>query len=178
MGLKENLLKIYNEKGKGRESLSEAGACIAEAVAKEIGVKADEVAILLVTTSGTTLKFIFPKPFFESNSAFPSDYKNSFASSVFKTMKGKVDNKISDSKHLKFYESIKGLETSGTQIQKMIGVPILYENKPIGVLEVSRKGLNPESAGPNFTAEDGQKLLTVCKEFASILYSMIPDPFF
>jgi len=70
MGLKENLLKIYNEKGKGRESLSEAGACIAEAVAKEIGVKADEVAILLVTTSGTTLKFIFPNHFLKATLLF------------------------------------------------------------------------------------------------------------
>lgn len=178
MELKEKLLKIYNEKGNGNESLLEAGKIIAEEVSKAIGVKSDEVAIILATTTGNTLKFIYPPPLFESNSAFPADYKNSFASSVFKTMKGKVDNKIYEMKHLKFYENVKGLETSGVPIQKMIGVPIVYESKPIGVIEASRKGVNPDASGPNFTAEDGQKLVALCKEFASILYSMIPNPFF
>jgi len=178
MGIKEDIKAISKSKGRGREGLAEAAKLVSAAVSKTVSVKAEEVAVLLLTTTGNTMKFIWPLPLFESNAALPSDYQNAFASSVLKTMKGKVDNKVSESKHLKFFENVKGLETSGVPIQKMIAVPLVHEQKAIGVLEVSRKGKNPDAAGPNFTPEDGQKLVALVKEFVPALVELIPDPFF
>jgi len=178
MGIKEDIKAISKEKGRGREGLSQAAKMIAAAISKAVSVKNDEVAMLLLTTSGNTMKFIWPPPLFESNAALPAEYQNSFASSVLKTMKGKVDNKVSESKHLKFFENVKGMETSGVPIQKMIAVPMVFEQKAIGVLEVSRKGHNPDAAGPNFTPEDGQKLVGLVKEFVPPLVELIPNPFF
>lgn len=178
MGIKDELQKISKEAGKGREGLELAGKAIAEAASKAVGVKTDEVAILLLTTSGNTIKFIWPQPLFESNAALPADYRNAFASSVLKTMKGKVDNKVAESRHLKFFENVKGLETSGQSIQKMIAVPLVHEQKAVGVLEVSRKGKNADAAGANFTSEDGQKLVALAKEFIPKLVELIPNPFF
>jgi hypothetical protein len=178
MGIKEEIKSISKERGKGKEGLAEAAKVIAGAVSKAVSVKSDEVALLLLTTSGNTMKFIWPPPLFEGNAALPADYQNAFASSVLKTMKGKVDNKVSESKHLKFFENIKGLETSGVPIQKMIAVPLVFEQKAVGVLEVSRKAKTPEAAGANFTPEDGQKLVTLAKEFLPSLLELVPDPFF
>lgn len=178
MGLKEDLGTLLKEKGKSRESLQSAGKIISLSVSQTLNVKQDEIAILLLTSTQSTLKFIWPPPLFDSNAALPADYQSAFASSVLKTMKGKVDNKVSESKHLKFFENVKGLETSGIPIQKMIGVPLIHEGKGVGVLEVSRKGKSPEAAGPNFTAEDGQKLVALAKDFVPFLVAMIPDPFF
>jgi hypothetical protein len=178
MGLKDDIKKIAKEAGKGKDGLSQAARAIAEAVGQSIAVKSDEVAILLLTTSGNTMKFIWPAPLYESNAALPADYQNAFASSVLKTMKGKVDNKVSESKHLRFFENVKGLETSGVPIQKMIAVPLVHEQKAIGVLEVSRKGKTPDAVGPNFTPEDGQKLVALAKEFIPALIELIPNPFF
>lgn len=178
MGLKEELEAILNESGKSRDSLKAAGKVISKFISEIIKVKQDEVAILLLTSTESTLKFIWPPPLFDSNAALPATYQSAFASSVLKTMKGKVDNKVAESRHLKFFENVKGLETSGLSIQKMIGVPLILNEKCIGVLEVSRKGRTAESAGPNFTAEDGQKLVAVTKEFVPIIFKMIPDLFF
>lgn len=178
MEIKKELEKILKEFKKGRDALKRAGEVIAEHIAENLNVKKDEVAILLLTSTGTVLKFIHPVPLFEGNAAFPADYKSSFASSVLKSMKGKVDNRISESKHLKFYENVKGLDTSGLPIQKMIAVPITYEGKAIGVIEVSRKGNSLDSAGPNFTAEDGQKLVIISKEIAPYIIEIMPEPFF
>ncbi|NMB98813.1 MAG: hypothetical protein GYA35_00860 [Thermoanaerobaculaceae bacterium] len=178
MGLKEDLENILKESGRSRDSLKSAGRIISKFVSESLKVKQDEIAILLLTSTQSTLKFIWPSPLFDSNAALPANYQSAFASSVLKTLKGKVDNKVAESKHLKFFENVKGLETSGIPIQKMIGVPLIYEGKGIGVLEVSRKGRTAETAGPNFTADDGQKLVAIAKEFVPIVVAMIPDPFF
>ena len=178
MGIKEDIKAVSKEKGRSKEGLGEAGEIIAGAVAKAVSVKNDEVALLILTTTGNTMRFIWPPPLFESNAALPADYQNAFASSVLKTMKGKVDNKVSESKHLKFFENVKGMETSGVPIQKMIAVPLVHEQKAVGVLEVSRKGKTPDSAGPSFTPEDGQKLVALAKEFVPALIEIIPNPFF
>jgi hypothetical protein len=54
-------------------------------------------------------------------------------------------------------------------IQKMISAPILLDGKVIGVIQVSRKGANPHSAGPDFTADDLGKILALCKPLGKFL---------
>ena len=41
--------------------------------------------------------------------------------------------------------------------------------KVIGVIQVSRKGANPHSAGPDFTAEDLGNILALCKPLSKML---------
>src|SRR6266436_2728384 len=59
-------------------------------------------------------------------------------------------------------------DAAGT-IQKMISAPILMDGKVIGVIQVSRKGANPHSAGPDFTAADLGKILALCKPLGKLL---------
>jgi len=177
MGLKEQLQVIREQHGSTKQGLEEGVKAIVAAVARSLGVKPDEVALLVLTTSGNTLKFVWPEPLYRGNAVLPATHKNAVASAVLQARKGKVDNRMSESRHLKFFENVKGLETSGVPIQKMVALPVLLETNPVGVVEVSRKGRTAEDAGPNFTPEDAQKLLALAKEFAEGLAALVPVPF-
>jgi hypothetical protein len=173
-----NVLKtIKAEKGASKETLIEGASAFATAVAEELGVRADEVAVLVITSTGKTLKFVWPPPLAEGSASFPIDHKSAIAASVLQTLKGKVDNRISESKHLRFYESVKGMETSGLPIQKMVALPLMVGTNPVGVVEVSRKGASAEQAGANFTPQDAQKLVALCRKLAPALADLVPDPF-
>jgi hypothetical protein len=177
MGMKEQLQAIHKDQGAGRESLKQGAKALAEAIAAKLQVKPDEVAVLLLNATGQTLVFVWPLPLFDSRAAFPANHKTAIASVVLATLKGKVDNKLGESKHLKFYESVTGMDTSKIPIQKMVALPLFYGDKKLGVVEVSRKGKTPEEAGPNFTPADAQALVGLCKEAAPLLSLLIPDPF-
>jgi len=178
MGVKDQLAAIKKEKGSTKEGLEQGVKYCVEAVARTLKIKPDEVALLLVTTTGNTLKFMWPLPLYQSNSVLPASHKTAMASAVLQTRKGKVDNKMSESKHLRFFENVKGMESSGIPIQKMLALPLMAGANPVGVLEVSRKGKTPEAAGPNFTPEDAQALLGLAKEFTPGLAALVPDNFF
>lgn len=174
----QNRLKgIAEQKGPSKEGLAEGAGVFAQAVGEELNVKDDEVAVLILTSSGQTLKFVWPPLLAKSLAAFPAGHKGAFATSVLTTLKGKVDNKLSASKHLRFYESVKGAEMTGLPIQRMIAVPLVHDDRAIGVIEVSRKGKTPDEAGPAFTQEDARKLLAVCKAFTPALAALVPQPF-
>jgi hypothetical protein len=171
-------LESLAAKGAPSKALLEEGAeVLARAAAEAVGVKAEEVALLLLTSTGATLKFCWPPALRQSAGAIPSDHKTAFASEVLRTLKGKVDNRLSESKHLRFFENVKGMETSGLPIQKMLALPLVHGGKPAGVLEVSRKGKSPEEAGPNFTQEEAQKLVALCRTLLPPLMALRPEPF-
>lgn len=177
MGLKEQLRVIQEQHGNTKQGLDEGVKAIVAAVTISLRVKPDEVALLVLTTTGNTLKFVWPEPLYKGNAVLPATHKNAVASAVLQARKGKVDNRMAESRHLKFFENVKGLETSGVPIQKMVALPVMVGDNPIGVVEVSRKGRTAEEAGPNFTPEDAQKLLALAKEFATGLAALVPAPF-
>ncbi len=177
MGLKEQLQVIREKHGNTKQGLEEGVKAIVAAIARSLGVKQDEVALLVLTMSGNTLKFVWPEPLYLGNAVLPATHKNAVASAVLQARKGKVDNKMAESRHLKFFENVKGLETSGIPIQKMVALPVLIGENPVGVVEVSRKGRTAEDAGANFTPDDAQKLLALAKEFASGLAALVPERF-
>jgi len=177
MDVKAELQQLVSSKGASKAGLEEGAKIMATAIAEGLKTKPDEVAILLLTSTRESLKFVWPPALFQSLSAFPANHKFAFASSILATLKGKVDNKIAESKHLKFFENVKGMETSGMPIQKMVALPIMNGPTPLGVVEVSRKGKSLEEAGPNFTPQDAQDLVAICKACAPLLSQLVPDPF-
>lgn len=177
MDVKGQLQAVVNEKGATRDGVKDGAKVLAEAIAEKLKVKPDEVAIMLLNATGQTLMFVWPPPLFTGGAAFPANHKTAIASIVLATLKGKVDNKISESKHLKFYESVMGMQTSKLPIQKMVALPLFAGDKKLGVVEVSRKGKTPEEAGPNFTPEDAQALVVLCKEASPLISQLIPEMF-
>jgi len=61
--------------------------------------------------------------------------------------------------------------------QKMMALPRFSGDKKLGIVKVSRKAKTPEEAGPNFTPEDAQALVVLCKEASPLISQLIPEPF-
>ena len=65
-----------------------------------------------------------------------------------------------------------GSHSTGEPIQKIISAPILFEGKVVGVMQVSRKGGNLASSGPDFTAEELGRVLAICKPLGKLVSHM------
>lgn len=172
------LIKAAAAQGPSRGALEAAAAALAHAVSEASGVRNDsEVAILLLNATGNLLKFVSPKALWDAQANFPATQKDSFAVQVLQTRKGKVDNKFSDVKHLKFFEMTKFGKSREKPIQKMLALPLVDGAKVVGVVEISRKGDTPDEAGPNFTPEDANKVLAVLKQCLPDFMKCVPKEF-
>ena len=146
-------------------------SCSVEQVCYELSrifhVRSQEVALLQVQRS--MLKFLFPAEL-RSAGAIPlssaaiaartatsrrSDYFNNFSvvqhSSIFETVKMKAPD-------------VPNSQMDPLTIQKLMSVPVLGPgNKVSGVIQISRKGFDALSCGPDFTTEDLDLLKSAAK---------------
>jgi hypothetical protein len=158
-----------------RELLLDVGDRIVRRVAGAFGVKADEVAILLLTADRRHLRFVSPRQFAELGS-IPVTKRDSIAVNILGKKAGEALNNVPQVRHVAFFESIK-LRERPTPIQKMVTVPILNLGESVGVAQVSRKGETPAAAGPDFSSSDVQKLQGVFESLAPYLMQARPDRF-
>jgi hypothetical protein len=156
---------LGTEEGRAMEiSLS----TVAEKIARNLGVKNDEVAILAVSTRWRHLHFLVPEAL--KNVGFiPLSSNSALAARTARDSRPEIENNFAAAKHATIFESVKITEGAAAAIQKMISAPILLDGKVIGVIQVSRKGANPHSAGPDFSADDLGKILAFCKPLGKFL---------
>jgi hypothetical protein len=153
------------EAGSTKISLS----TVAEKIARNLGVKNDEVAILAVSTRWRHLHFLVPEAL--KNVGFvPLSSNSALSARTARESRPEIENNFAATRHATVFESIKTADGSSGTIQKMISAPILLDGKVIGVIQVSRKGENPRSAGPDFTADDLGKILAFCKPLGKFLH--------
>jgi len=154
----------------GTEAEGAAGvslSAVAEKIAKNLGVKHDEVAILAVSTRWRHLHFLVPEAL--KNVGFvPLSSNSALAARTARESRPEIENNFAATRHATVFESVKVADAAGA-IQKMISAPILLEDKVIGVIQVSRKGANPHSAGPDFTSQDLGNILALCKPLGKML---------
>src|SRR5215469_10615576 len=141
---------------------------MAEKIAKTLGVKSDEVAILGVSTRWRHLHFLVPQAL--KNVGFiPLTSNSALAARTVRDSRPEINNNFSAVRHATVFEGVKTPTTSGESIQKIISAPILCDGKAVGVMQVSRKGASPTEAGPDFTAEDLRKVLALCKPLGKLV---------
>ncbi len=141
---------------------------VAEKIARNLGVKNDEVAILAVSTRWRHLHFLVPEAL--KNVGFiPLSSNSALAARTARDSRPEIENNFAAARHATVFESIKIADGASGAIQKMISAPILLDGKVIGVIQVSRKGANPHRAGPDFTADDLGKILALCKPLGKFL---------
>jgi hypothetical protein len=141
---------------------------VAEKIARNLGVKSDEVAILAVSTRWRHLHFLVPEAL--KNVGFiPLSSNSALAARTARDSRPEIENNFANSRHATIFETVKISADAAGTIQKMISAPILMDGKVIGVIQVSRKGGNPHSAGPDFTAADLGKILALCKPLGKLL---------
>ena len=149
--LPEHLLPLGSVLGPG---VSAMDLCMV--LAKIFRVQYTEVALMRLETG--LLRFIFPEHL-RTTGAIPLTGK-AVAAHTALSKKAEIFNNFARVKHASIFETIKP-ENGDTEevappapIQKLMSVPIMdRESKVVGVIQISRKGLDPKFAH-DFSRED------------------------
>ncbi len=141
---------------------------VAEKIARNLGVRNNEVAILAVSTRWRHLHFLVPEAL-KKVGFVPLSSNSALAARTARDSRPEIENNFAAARHATVFEGVKITGETAEAIQKMISAPILLDGKVIGVIQVSRKGTTAASAGPDFTAEDLGKILALCKPLGKLL---------
>ncbi len=139
------------------------------ALAKIFRVQYTEVALLKLETG--LLRFVFPE-YLRTTGAIPLSSK-AVAAHTALSKKAEIFNNFARVKHASIFETIKPDSNPSDElvtpapIQKLMSVPIMdRDEKVVGVIQISRKGLDPRSA-QDFSREDLHDLELVAGLLAS-----------
>ena len=126
-------------------------------LARILGVKQHEVALLQLQNGA--LRFLCPTGLRTAGSIPLSG--SAVAARTAATRTTMLSNSFAKVQHVRIFEGVRLATSNDTQaeqptpIQKMMSVPVFdEENSVLGVLQVSRKGDDSRSAGPDFTTDD------------------------
>ena len=156
----------------GGESLEIPLVEIGEKIARQLGVKTDELAILGVSHRWRHLHFLVPAAL--KNVGFiPLTSNSALAAKTARDSRPEINNNFTVVRHASVFEGVRTATTSGEAIQKIVSAPILCEGKVVGVMQVSRKGVNVNEAGPDFTADDLGKVLALCRPLGKLVRHIV-----
>jgi hypothetical protein len=141
-------------------------------LAKQFGVRSSEIALLRLDKG--LLKFLFPEHL-KTAGAIPVSSSSAVAAHTAMTKKVELFNNFVKVRHANIFEAVKstggGEEITPEQppIQKLMSAPVLDADRDVvGVIQISRKGFDLKSAGPDFTLDDLQHLETAAKNLAQL----------
>ncbi len=147
---------------------------LGERIAKYMGVKVDEVAILGVSTRWRHLHFLVPEVL--KNVGFiPLSSNSALAARTARESRPEINNSFAAVRHASVFEGVKAATSTGESIQKIVSAPILCEGKVVGVMQISRKGASAATAGPDFSAEDLGKVLALCGPLGKLVRHLASD---
>jgi GAF domain-containing protein len=148
-------------------------------LAKLFGVRPTEVGMLRV--DGDLLRFLYPAEL-QSAGSIPLS-GSAVAARTAVTKKAELFNNFANVPHRTIFESVKLKDQESEnddqpRIQKLMSVPILgAQDEVLGVVQISRKGVSPGAAGPDFTSEELQELERTARRVATLMPEiLLTDP--
>ncbi len=148
--LPEHLLPLESVLGQGVSALD-----LCMTLAKIFRVQYTEVALLRLEKG--LLRFVFPE-YLRTTGAIPLSSK-AVAAHTALSKKAEIFNNFAKVKHASIFETIKPAVANDepaapVPIQKLMSVPIMdRDSAVVGVIQISRKGLDPKLA-QDFSRED------------------------
>jgi len=162
----ERLASALSSQKPGEQEISLPS--VGERIAKTLNVKAEEVAILAVSTKWRHLHFLVPQAL--KNVGFiPLSSPSALAARTARENRAEVNNHFHETRHASVFEGVKAETLSAEAIQKIISAPILCDEKVVGVIQVSRKGISPAAAGPDFSSDDVTKVTALCRPLGKLI---------
>ncbi len=149
---------------------------IAEFYMSNFNVSSNEVAILLTNKQKTVLSFAHPHYLVDAG-MIPISLNEAIASRIFKSGKGLIDNNFHHQRHLSIFESIRTPENRILPIWKMIAARISQSDDHIGIVEISKRSVNLDEAGLDFSISDLHFLEESLVKIAPIIKEFMPDDF-
>ena len=121
----------------------------AEALAKAFTVRPDEVAIFSFDPGSDALRFLWPKKL-RTAGTVPLSAHRSLVAKTAQERSATLDNAFATTPHVFIFERLR-LDITGGVIQKIMSVPMVAGDELKGVIQVSRKGEERETCGPDFS---------------------------
>ncbi|MBZ5566838.1 MAG: GAF domain-containing protein [Acidobacteriia bacterium] len=139
-------------------------------------VRPTEVGLLQM--QGAVLRFVFPRELAHVGS-IPLN-SNAVAARIARTQRAELFNDFVKVPHWSIFESVRlhdAEKTAPMVIQKLMSAPIVARSGVVvGVLQISRKGATRQEAGPDFGADDLQRLKLAAAQIAPIMLLLtVPD---
>lgn len=136
-------------------------------------VRTNEVALLRLQEQ--ILTFLFPTEL-RSVGAIPLS-SSAIAARTAKSRTAEVFNNFTQVRHHSVFELIKLSGSEATQvIQKLMSAPVIQlDGMVLGVIQISRKGVSPAAAGPDFNIRDLVKLEVAASEIGKLMPKMVGD---
>jgi GAF domain-containing protein len=150
-------------------------ASVAERIAKSLGVKNDEVAILGLSTRWKHLYFMAPLAL-KNVGYIPLSSNSALAARTARESRPEIVNNFAAVRHASVFEGVKIGNESAEAIQKIISAPIQSDGRVVGIIQISRKGPTSTSAGPDFTTDELEKVVALCKPLGKLLRHVAADP--
>jgi GAF domain-containing protein len=149
-------------------------ASIGERIAKIVGVRPDEVALLGLSTKWRHLYFLAPQAL-RNVGQIPLSSPSALAARTAREGRPEINNNFVKSRHANVFEGVRVSGETIEAIQKIISAPILADGKVVGVIQISRKGPKLKGVGPDFTAADLGDVLALCKPLGRLLQSFAAE---
>jgi hypothetical protein len=146
-------------------------ASVGERIAKSLGVRTDEVAIMAVSLRWKHLYFIIPEAL-KNVGYIPLSSNTALAARTARESRPEINNNFTAVRHASVFEGVKVTPEGTEAIQKIVSAPILADGRIVGIIQVSRKGAHAGVAGPDFTADDLGRVLALCKPLGKLLLHM------
>lgn len=159
--------------GRGQE---EKLAIVAEALRTAFRVRTDEVSIFGFFPDQQILRFLWPRHLQQAG-IIPLAARHSLVCRTFVENRPTADNRFGSSTHLSVFELVPETRGSGMPlpIQKILSAPIGKEGGFRGVVQVCRKGEDPEKAGADFSPVELNALIRLAEVMARYLEFHGPD---
>lgn len=141
---------------------------VCTALQQAFKLKDNEVAIFNLDQESQDLCFLWPKRLVRSG-RIPIGTRDSLLARTAREGKPHLDNRFPNTRHASIFEKIylgdpKDKEqTPALPIQKIMSAPMLRETQVVGAIQLSRKGLDPDAAGADFSATELEAFACIVK---------------
>jgi hypothetical protein len=151
---------------------SENLTALATKLSQAFEVKVNEVAILGVVGNGKHLQFVIPEKL-RAVGTIPLNSSTALAARTAREKRADVENAFANSRHISVFEGVPLGTGQNEMIQKIMSAPILHKGIVAGVVQISRKGRNAQSAGADFSTDDLRRLKDLASKLAP---AVLPAP--
>ena len=169
------IARVVEEANKSARAMTDEELTrIAGELSKLFSVKQDEVALLQLSENGSILSFLYPIKLRKVGS-IPMTTTNSLAVRTARDKRPEMINNFPAQKHPTVFESVT-LDPKVQEkhpIQKILSAPLILDGKPVGVVQISRKGKSLTTAGADFTIRDLTTLVTTAGVLAKGLRKQV-----
>lgn len=121
------------------------------------------VFVLVVHRDGKSLEFAYP-PQLKGN-IIPVDHKTLPGRAVI-SKRSYISNSVGEEKTVFLFDWL--ISVGNTQVQKMITYPVMFGDKVVAVLQVTRRGVSVSEAGPDFESGDLEKIQSILDDFLTL----------